>query len=87
VHVPTIDKAPVKLALDLRAEGIAFTLVGNVEEAADWVAHTRYPPHGRRNWGLLVAHARCGVHLSTTCRNAAPSSDQRHDGNKGGPMS
>jgi len=45
-----MDKAPVKLALDLRAEGIASTLVGNVEEAADCFAHTRYRPHGRRNW-------------------------------------
>ena len=48
VRVPKIDQAPVKLALDFGAEGIAFT---------------RYPPRGRRGWGPFIAHARWGVEL------------------------
>ena len=63
VRVPTIDQAPVKLALDLGAEGVAFPLVGTAEEAAACVALTRYPPHGRRGWGPFIAHARWGVEL------------------------
>src|ERR671911_1999986 len=35
VRVPTIDAAPVKRALDLGAEGIAFTLIGTPEDAAE----------------------------------------------------
>ena len=63
VRVPRRDEAWVKPALDLGAEGIVFPLVGNVEEAAECVALTRYPPHGRRGWGPFVAHARWGVEL------------------------
>jgi 4-hydroxy-2-oxoheptanedioate aldolase len=63
VRVPKIDDAPVKLVLDLGAEGIAFTLVGTAEDAAACVALTRYPPRGRRGWGPFVAHARWGVEL------------------------
>ena len=63
VRVPTIDLAPVKLALDLGAEGVAFPLVGTAEEAAACVALTRYPPHGRRGWGPFIAHARWDVEL------------------------
>src|SRR5829696_5606723 len=63
VRVPRIDQAPVKLALDLGAEGVAFPLVGTSEEAAACVALTRYPPRGRRGWGPFIAHARWGVEL------------------------
>jgi 4-hydroxy-2-oxoheptanedioate aldolase len=63
VRVPKRDEAPVKLALDLGAEGIMFPLVGNAGEAAECVALTRYPPRGRRGWGPFVAHARWGVDL------------------------
>lgn len=58
VRVPKIDEAPVKLALDLGAEGIAFPLVRTAEDAATCVALTRYPPRGRRGWGPFIAHAR-----------------------------
>jgi 4-hydroxy-2-oxoheptanedioate aldolase len=63
VRVPKIDQAPVKLALDLGAEGIAFTLIETAAEAADCVALTRYPPRGQRGWGPFIAHARWGVEL------------------------
>jgi 4-hydroxy-2-oxoheptanedioate aldolase len=63
VRVPAVDLAPVKLALDLGAEGVAFPLVGTAEEAAACVALTRYPPHGRRGWGPFIAHARWGIDL------------------------
>jgi 4-hydroxy-2-oxoheptanedioate aldolase len=63
VRVPAVDLAPVKLALDLGAEGVAFPLVGTAEEAAACVALTRYPPHGRRGWGPFIAHARWEIDL------------------------
>jgi 4-hydroxy-2-oxoheptanedioate aldolase len=63
VRVPKIDQAPVKLALDLGADGIVFPLVDTAEDAAACVALTRYPPHGRRGWGPFVAHARWGIDL------------------------
>jgi 4-hydroxy-2-oxoheptanedioate aldolase len=63
VRVPKRDEAPVKLALDLGAEGVLFPLVGSAEEAAECIALTRYPPRGRRGWGPFVAHARWGVDL------------------------
>ena len=53
----------VKTALDAGAEGIVFPLVRTAEEAAECVALTRYPPHGRRGWGPFVAHARWGTPL------------------------
>jgi 4-hydroxy-2-oxoheptanedioate aldolase len=63
VRVPRRDEACVKTALDAGAEGIAFPLVSTAEEAAECVALTRYPPHGRRGWGPFVAHSRWGVNL------------------------
>lgn len=63
VRVPRRDEAWVKPALDLGAEGICFPLVGTAEDAAQAVALTRYPPHGRRGWGPFVAHARWGTPL------------------------
>ncbi len=61
VRVPGHDPAPVKLALDLGAEGIVFPLVRTEREAAACVAATRYPPRGIRGWGPFAAHARWGV--------------------------
>lgn len=63
VRVPAREAAWVKPALDLGAEGICFPLVGTAGEAAEAVALTRYPPHGRRGWGPFVAHARWGTTL------------------------
>jgi 4-hydroxy-2-oxoheptanedioate aldolase len=63
VRVPRRDEACVKTALDAGAEGIAFPLVSTAEEAAECVALTRYPPHGRRGWGPFVAHSRWDVPL------------------------
>ena len=63
VRVPRNDQASVKLALDLGAEGIVFTLIDTAEEAAECIALTRHPPHGQRGWGPFIAHARWGVAL------------------------
>jgi 4-hydroxy-2-oxoheptanedioate aldolase len=63
VRVPGCDPAYVKTALDAGAEGIVFPLVSTVEEAAECVALTRYPPVGKRGWGPFVAHSRWGVDL------------------------
>ncbi len=63
VRVAGRDEALVKTALDAGAEGIVFPLVTTAESAAECVALTRYPPHGRRGWGPFVAHSRWGVDL------------------------
>lgn len=75
VRVTKRDEAMVKLALDLGAAGIVFPLTNTAEEAAECVAMTRYPPHGRRGFGPFVAHSRWGrtfeeslTHLSDTAR-------------------
>lgn len=63
VRVVKPDEAYVKPALDAGAEGIMFPLVRTAAEAAECVALTRYPPHGRRGWGPFIAHSRWGVEL------------------------
>jgi 4-hydroxy-2-oxoheptanedioate aldolase len=54
VRVTKRDEAMVKLALDFGAAGIVFPLTKTAEDAAECVAMTRYPPHGRagdpRRW-------------------------------------
>lgn len=61
VRVPGHGADPVKLVLDLGAEGIVFPLIKTAEDAAACVATTRYPPHGTRGWGAFTAHSRWGV--------------------------
>jgi 4-hydroxy-2-oxoheptanedioate aldolase len=75
VRVTKRDEAMVKLALDFGAAGIVFPLTNTAEEAAECVAMTRYPPHGRRGFGPFVAHSRWGqtfeeslTQLSNTAR-------------------
>ncbi len=75
VRVAKRDEAMVKLALDLGAAGIVFPLTNTAEEAAECVAMTRYPPHGRRGFGPFVGHSRWGqtfeeslTRLSNTAR-------------------
>jgi len=63
VRVAKRDEACVKPALDAGAEGIMFPLVRTAAEAAECVALTRYPPHGRRGWGPFIAHSRWSVEL------------------------
>lgn len=63
VRVARRDEAYVKPALDAGAEGIVFPLVRTAAEAAECVALTRFPPHGRRGWGPFIAHSRWGVQL------------------------
>jgi len=63
VRVPGCDEACVKSALDAGAEGIVFPPVTTAQSAAECVALTRYPPHGRRGWGPFVAHSRWGTEL------------------------
>lgn len=75
VRVTKRDEGMVKLALDLGAAGIVFPFTNTAEEAADCVAMTRYPPHGRRGFGTFVGHSRWGqtfeeslTQLSNTAR-------------------
>ena len=63
VRVPRRDEACVKTALDAGVKGIALPLFSTAKEAAECVALTRYPPHGRRGWGRFVAHSCWGVNL------------------------
>ena len=75
VRVTKRDEGMVKLALDFGAAGIVFPLTNTAEEAAECVAMTRYPPHGRRGFGTFVGHSRWGqtfeeslTQLSNTAR-------------------
>jgi 4-hydroxy-2-oxoheptanedioate aldolase len=75
VRVTKRDEGMVKLALDLGAAGIVFPFTNTAEEAADCVAMTKYPPHGRRGFGTFVGHSRWGqtfeeslTRLSNTAR-------------------
>jgi 4-hydroxy-2-oxoheptanedioate aldolase len=75
VRVTKRDAGMVKLALDFGAAGIVFPLTSTAEEAAECVAMTRYPPHGRRGFGTFVGHSRWGqtfeqslTQLSNTAR-------------------
>jgi 4-hydroxy-2-oxoheptanedioate aldolase len=75
VRVTKRDEGMVKLALDFGAAGIVFPLTSTAEEAAECVAMTRYPPHGRRGFGTFVGHSRWGqtfeqslTQLSNTAR-------------------
>jgi 4-hydroxy-2-oxoheptanedioate aldolase len=61
VRVTKRDEAMVKLALDFGAAGVVFPLVNSAAEAADCVAMTKYPPHGRRGFGPFIAHSRWAV--------------------------
>jgi len=75
VRVTKRDEGMVKLALDFGAAGIVFPLTNTAEEAAECVAMTKYPPHGRRGFGTFVGHSRWGqtfeeslTQLSNTAR-------------------
>lgn len=53
VRVPTLDPHAISVALDLGALGIMVPRVETVEEARAAVLACRYPPEGRRGFGIL----------------------------------
>jgi 2-keto-3-deoxy-L-rhamnonate aldolase RhmA len=71
VRVPRRDEAWVKPALDLGAEGIVVPLVRTAEDAAECVSLLRYPPGGRRGWGLSWRMLAGVSAFSTAFRSAA----------------
>lgn len=62
-RVSKIDPVEVKRVLDLGAEGIAFPLVRNADDARAAVAALYYPPKGVRGFGPFVAHSHHGTSL------------------------
>ena len=71
VRVPRRDEAWVKPALDLGAEGIVFPQVRTAEDATECVSLLRYPPGGRRGWGLSWRMLAGVSAFSTAFRSAA----------------
>lgn len=51
VRVPSTDAALIMKLLDAGAYGVICPMVDTAEQAADFVAATRYPPHGYRSFG------------------------------------
>ncbi len=49
------DPGTIMKALDAGAEGVVVPLVSTAEDAAAAVAACRYPPHGQRSYGPVVA--------------------------------
>jgi len=56
VRVPRGEYHFIARALDVGAMGVMVPMVGTPKEAADIVAYTRYPPHGRRGAAFGFAH-------------------------------
>jgi 2-dehydro-3-deoxyglucarate aldolase/4-hydroxy-2-oxoheptanedioate aldolase len=55
VRVATLDRHAIGGALDAGARGVVVPMIGSVAEAEAAVAWARYPPAGRRGFGLLLA--------------------------------
>jgi len=51
VRVPDSNAAVLMKALDAGAYGLICPMIGSVEHAREFVAATRYPPHGARSFG------------------------------------
>jgi len=51
VRVPSCDAALLMKSLDAGAYGVICPMIGSAEHAAEFVAATRYPPHGVRSFG------------------------------------
>jgi 2-dehydro-3-deoxyglucarate aldolase/4-hydroxy-2-oxoheptanedioate aldolase len=55
VRVATLDRHAIAGALDAGARGVVVPMIDSAEEARAAVAHARYPPEGRRGYGILLA--------------------------------
>jgi 2-dehydro-3-deoxyglucarate aldolase len=62
VRVPCSEEPPIKMALDLGAEGVIVPQVNTAEQAASVVQFARYAPAGSRGVGLARAHG-YGMHF------------------------
>lgn len=58
VRVPSRNYHHIARALDMGAEGLMLPMVSSGEEAAQIVAHAKYPSQGHRGVALQVAHDR-----------------------------
>jgi 2-dehydro-3-deoxyglucarate aldolase/4-hydroxy-2-oxoheptanedioate aldolase len=58
VRVPSRNYNHIARALDMGAEGLMLPMVSSGEEAAQIVAHAKYPSQGHRGVALQVAHDR-----------------------------
>jgi len=58
VRVPSRNYHHIARALDMGAEGLMLPMVNSGEEAAQIVAHAKYPSQGHRGVTLQIAHDR-----------------------------
>ncbi|MGO2392314.1 MAG: 4-hydroxy-2-oxoheptanedioate aldolase [Halomonas sp.] len=57
VRPPTGDAVLIKRYLDIGVQNLLIPMVETAEQAAELVAATRYPPHGERGVGHVLARA------------------------------
>ncbi|MGO2242026.1 MAG: 4-hydroxy-2-oxoheptanedioate aldolase [Halomonas sp.] len=57
VRPPTGDTVLIKRYLDVGVQNLLIPMVETAEQAAELVAATRYPPHGERGVGHVLARA------------------------------
>ena len=57
VRPPTGDAVLIKRYLDIGVQNLLIPMVETAEQAAELVAATRYPPHGIRGVGHVLARA------------------------------
>lgn len=57
VRPPTGDTVLIKRYLDIGVQNLLIPMVETAEQAAELVAATRYPPHGERGVGHVLARA------------------------------
>lgn len=57
VRPPTDDTVLIKRYLDIGVQNLLIPMVETAEQAAELVAATRYPPHGERGVGHVLARA------------------------------
>ena len=63
VRVETADRIRAGRVLDLGVTGVMFPRIDTVEQAAEAIAHLRYPPEGDR--GVATYNRACGFGLDT----------------------
>lgn len=68
VRVPRLDRALISSALDAGAGGVMVPMVESAEEAEQLVRAAKYPPQGRRGFGVLMADDLAGGPAATAAR-------------------
>jgi 2-keto-3-deoxy-L-rhamnonate aldolase RhmA len=70
VRVPAIEYHLIARVLDVGAMGVMLPMVSSAEQAAEIVSAVRYPPRGRRGFGLMDTADRDPAGAAETMRRA-----------------